>query len=224
LKTFVDRILQLKALENYDKYVTSAAFSVTRILGTGVLRILCSNRETPGNGRHPQTATTGLQRLHQRLVRRHGCHQVMHIGYTAHTKVKQGESPMPVEETTGTLAPDVGTLVEYGLDGFGKEPARYRVEAWMRAAPTPEFTPHDFIAKILFESCREFDDKSGGRPKRMQFCLREEATHVSLAGICGAIAPVEQCEVVGNVSWPDGLLDDSRQRAVQLGLAHEMLF
>lgn len=131
---------------------------------------------------------------------------------------------MAVEQVTGTLAPDVGTLVEYGLDGFKREPARYRVDGWMRAAPTPQFPPHAFLEKILFEASQELTDAADGKKKRMQFCLREEATHLALAGVCGAIAPVVQCKVVGTVEWPENQLNDARQHAAQLGATHEMLF
>jgi hypothetical protein len=122
------------------------------------------------------------------------------------------------------LAPDVGALVEYGKDGFGKEPGRYRVDAWLRAAPTPKLDPHDFIGKILFESCQELRDARDGEKKRMQFCLREEATHLSLAGICGAIAPIELCKVTGMVDWDPKLLAQERESARRLGASHEMIF
>lgn len=122
------------------------------------------------------------------------------------------------------LAPDVGTIVEYGQNSFRTEPARYRVSSWMRAAPAPNLDPDDFIGQILFESCREFDTKSDQGRRRMQFCLREEATHVSLTGICGAIAPIDQCKVVGMVEWTEALLAEERDHANRLGATHEMLF
>lgn len=129
---------------------------------------------------------------------------------------------MEGKQMSGTIAPDVGALVEYGLDSFGKEPANYRVDAWMRVAPTPNFARHDFIGKILFESAQELTDAADGRKKRMQFCLREEATHLALAGICGAIAPVAMCKVTGMADWPEHFLEDARRQAVRLGASHEM--
>jgi hypothetical protein len=133
-------------------------------------------------------------------------------------------SGSPEQPATAMLAPDVGALVEYGKDSFGKEPAHYRVDGWLRAAPTPKFEPHDFIGKILFESCREFGEKHDGTKVRMQFCLREEATHLSLAGICGAIAPIELCKVTGMVDWAPKMLAEERESARRLGATHEMIF
>lgn len=122
------------------------------------------------------------------------------------------------------LAPDVGALVEYGTDSFGKGPGHYRVDGWLRAAPTPKFEPHDFIGKILFESCREFGEGRDGTRVRMQWCLREEATHLSLSGICGAMARIEDCKVTGMVDWPPKMLDEARESARLLGASHEMIF
>lgn len=140
------------------------------------------------------------------------------------------QSPTPADASNSpsghlmVLAPDVGTIVEYGLNSFKTAPARYRVSSWMRPAPEPKLDPNDFLGEILFESCREFDTKDGKGNRRMQFCLREEATHLSLSGICGAIAPIELCRVVGKVEWTAELLDDLRHTANRLGAAHEMLF
>lgn len=121
------------------------------------------------------------------------------------------------------LAPDVGALVEYGTNSFGTEPGRYRVSGWLRAAPPPTLDPDDFIGKILFESCPELRDASDGQRKRMQFCLREEATHLSLSGICGAIAPIEMCKVTGMVDWKPELLEQERELARRMGAAHQMI-
>lgn len=98
------------------------------------------------------------------------------------------------------LAPDVGALVDYGLNSFGTGPGQYRVTGWIRAAPKPTFEPGDVFGEILFEGCQEIDTGDGRGAKRMQSCLREEATHVSLTGIGGAIAPIDKCKVVGRVS------------------------
>jgi hypothetical protein len=133
-------------------------------------------------------------------------------------------SGSPEQPAVAMLAPDVGTLVEYGKDGFGKEPGRYRVNAWLRAAPTPKLDPHDFIGKILFESCQELTDKRDGQKKRMQFCTREEASHLSLTGVGGAIAPIEMCKVTGMVDWDPKLLAQERESARRLGASHEMIF
>ncbi|EML3975603.1 hypothetical protein ACUM5W_005878 [Pseudomonas aeruginosa] len=82
------------------------------------------------------------------------------------------------------LAPEVGALVNYGTDSFGKEPGRYRVTGYMcRVESKPHFGD-DFLGEILFDSCRDFQGS------KMRYCLREQATHVTLTGIAGAIAPI----------------------------------
>lgn len=122
------------------------------------------------------------------------------------------------------VVPDVGSLVEYGMNSFKTGPAHYRVTAWMRVAPPPDLRADDFIGRILFEACQEIRDVRDGGKKRMQFCLREEATHLSLAGISGAIAPIEMCKVTGMVDWPEDQIEEDREQAKLLGSAHEMIF
>ena len=122
------------------------------------------------------------------------------------------------------IAPAVGALVEYGLDSFGREPGRYRVSAWLRVAPPPP--PVDYgdlnsvIDDILFDACQRLEVTG----ERMQFCLRDEATHLSLSGVGGRIAPIEACKVVGTVDWPQEVLDSARDNANRKGRAHMMIF
>lgn len=125
---------------------------------------------------------------------------------------------------SGTIAPDVGTIVTYGRNELTKEPRRYRVTAWIREAPPPVVEPGDFIGELLYESSREFRDAADGKHKRMQFCLREEATHLSLTGVGGAIAPIELCSIIGKVEWPQNLLDDALFSANRLGSTHQMIY
>ena len=118
-------------------------------------------------------------------------------------------------------APDIGTIVEYGLDSFGEKPATWRVKSWMREAPTPQFkdeTFADVIDEILFEGCQKI------KGKRWQWCLQKEATHVSLTGTCGAIAPINECKVIGFVDWDEETVESERKHALWLGESHEMLF
>lgn len=119
---------------------------------------------------------------------------------------------------TNTIAPDVGALVEYGLDGFNRGPGLYRVDGWMRVAAAPKLDPNDWLGKILFEGCQKI------RGKRMQWCTRAEATHLSLSGVGGAIARVEDCKVTGMVDWPEEHLAEARESARRLGESHTMLF
>lgn len=129
------------------------------------------------------------------------------------------------------LAPDVGALVEYGLDGFNQGPGRYRVDGWLRVAPVPPpADPTDFhamLADILFYGCQELPVTSRSPETgkaRMQFCLRSEATHLSLSGVGGAIAPIAECKVTGMVPWSAEHLAEARASANRHGATHEMIF
>lgn len=121
-----------------------------------------------------------------------------------------------------TLAPEVGAIVEYGLDSFGKKPQTYRVDSWMRErAPLVKAKRGDFsdvIDEILYDAQQEI------KGKKMEWCLRHEATHLSLSGICGAVAPIEECKVVGMVTWSKELLDHERKQARELGFRRAQLF
>jgi hypothetical protein len=115
--------------------------------------------------------------------------------------------------------PDVGTIVEYGLDSFGNGPETWRVDGWLRVAPKrPKFLKEEWIEKILFKSCQKINGH------RMQFCLRNEATHLALSGVCGRIALIKKCKVVGRVDWPEETIEEQRRSAIRLGKNHEMIF
>lgn len=122
------------------------------------------------------------------------------------------ETPEPTTESI--MAPDVGAIVHYGKDGMGNGPGVYRVNSWLRRVLVdPPFTDEldDVFAEMLFQSCRLFDGY------RLQFCHRDEATHVSMSGVCGAIAPIEKCVVVGTVEWSKAMIDEARAKAVKMG-------
>lgn len=134
---------------------------------------------------------------------------------------QRNNQPMDVKTTAGgvrrIVAPEVGAIVEYGVDQISQKPRRYRVKSYLcRVLERPDFGD-DVIAEILFDSCREFDGS------RMRWCLREEATHLSMTGICGSIARVEDCVVVGMVAWTEKLLDEARASAERLGHEKRML-
>lgn len=126
-----------------------------------------------------------------------------------------------------TLAPDVGALVEYGLDGYRARPATYRVSGWMKERPV-EPTSDELIDQgvtdigrilraILYETQQEVQGK------KMIWCTREEATHLSLTGVCGAIAPIEACKVVGRVDWSEKQIDEERKYALKLAADRTMV-
>lgn len=121
----------------------------------------------------------------------------------------------------GRPVPPVGSLVLYGLDGFGTQQASWRVSSWLcpfrRPEPSGQFM-HDRFADILWESCQKIDGQ------RMQWCLPNEATHVSLTGICGAIAPIGECKVTGMVNWPEKHITEEHESAMRRGAAHQAIF
>lgn len=119
--------------------------------------------------------------------------------------------------------PVIGEIVEYGTDSFGKKPARYRVESYLcEATPPPKPSGNSTLNDIIDEILAEEADT---RPhhKRLRWCLAEEATHVSLVGTAGTIAPFDQCKSVGMVSWSAALLEEARRHAYKLGISKQRL-
>ncbi len=128
-------------------------------------------------------------------------------------------------------APEAGAVFEYGLDSFGKSPARYRVTGWMRQR-APKMDAVDFAASGALpteygglgalwasECVREILEEEGAkRCEPMEFCLREFATHVSGAGIAGCIAPLSRIKVTGMVAWDEGALRQAQAHAHWLAM------
>ena len=49
-----------------------------------------------------------------------------------------------------------------------------------------------------------------------QWCSRDEATHVWGAGVCGWHVKVEECKVVGRVTWPESHIQEAEASAKRL--------
>jgi hypothetical protein len=111
-----------------------------------------------------------------------------------------------------TFVPDVGTIVEYGLDSFGKKPATYRVDSWLKEAPVPP--PSDEFSSMMSHILYSSAQKHGADQKRLMWCTREEAEYLSLSGIAGAIARVDAVKVIGRVSWSEEMIDEQRRQAL----------
>ena len=94
------------------------------------------------------------------------------------------------------VVPTVGSLVEYGRDSFNRGPGRFRVSSWLRV----------------------------NRYNRFEHCLPEEATHLGLHGIAGAIAPIEEVRVTGMVPWSEAILHSETEHAYSLGRRHIVVF
>lgn len=127
---------------------------------------------------------------------------------------------------TTTITPDVGSLVEYGQNGLRTGPGEYRVTHWLCAAEKPVYDDSDLVEEILAEVLAEEAAASPGHSARLnlRYCVREEATHVSLYGICGAIAPIAEVKVTGMVEWSQADLDAARLRAHLQGLLKARVF
>lgn len=110
-------------------------------------------------------------------------------------------------------------MVDYGLDSWGTAPGRYRVSSYLRVAKRPKEFAGPF-GEILFDACQEVDGE------RWQWCLPDEATHLSLTGSSHPHALIGECKVTGNLHgvWSDDHIEQEEQYALKLGITHEMIF
>lgn len=130
-----------------------------------------------------------------------------------------------------TVTPNVCDIVEYGLDGFGEAPATYRVDAWLKPYVKPfRVTGYDMmmsgamrsdldkdqLAEVVLQPMFERLAANTSRRTRLIWCRQEDATHVSLSGICGAIAPISKCKIVGRVNWDEAAVQAQVDNANQI--------
>lgn len=123
--------------------------------------------------------------------------------------------------------PDIGAIVEFGFDMSGEKPRTHRVSAWLREATKPFVVQDEAPAEKLLDLAtrkdhREFDTGDGFK-RRVEWCLREEATHLMLSGVGGTIAPIEKCKVIGMVDWTEEQLASARASATSLGKSHMLV-
>lgn len=135
-----------------------------------------------------------------------------------------------------------GDIVLYGNDVRGK-PRKYRVSSYVRRVEDPAYeaitaegrTKDEFeIALLLQEELRKdielekAERRAAGLPASRRYtfekCLPEEATHLCLSGICGAIAPLEQCVYIAQVQWSMDRIAEAQDKALQAGKRRERLF
>lgn len=122
----------------------------------------------------------------------------------------------------------VADCVYYGMDSFGNKRQSWRITHHLKRIEDTLFTrpkPDDEIDQIIHEVVLESvlkeqaDRKAKGWPHtrryRFQYCTQEEATHVSLRGICGAHAPVEECEFIEEVPWSQERIAEVRAEAIR---------
>jgi hypothetical protein len=110
----------------------------------------------------------------------------------------------------------IAAIVSWGVNGYCSGFETWRVESWLREArPNPK---GNWMDDILFESCQKINGV------RMEWCLPSQATHVSLRGVCGAIAPMGECRFIEMVNWPYEQIIEEQSRAIALGSTHEKVF
>lgn len=118
-------------------------------------------------------------------------------------------------------------IVEYGLDGFGKLPQTYRVTHHLkrvdydfslkRSEGFSVDTIIDNMMRGIVEKEQEKRRETGkpcSRRYKLIYCKPEEATHLCLAGIGGALAPISECKKVRTVDWSPELIQEKRDNAV----------
>src|SRR6185369_4947815 len=86
------------------------------------------------------------------------------------------------------LAPDIGDLVTYGQDKpwATEYNVKFRVEGWLYEVTAP-VSDGTFMGDLAVEWWNERENPD---QPRYRWCLREEATHLALYGVAGAIAPI----------------------------------
>lgn len=97
---------------------------------------------------------------------------------------------------------------------------RYRVTGWMRLLP---WEANEFEKALTGALPGEHDpfwaDFYSDRQilgQRLVWCRREEATHVTGAGVSGCIAPLSKIIVTGRVPWSKEHIDQERDWALSL--------
>jgi hypothetical protein len=115
----------------------------------------------------------------------------------------------------------------------GEAETSWRVDGHMKRIdetrlknPYPPGTPDADIWSYIRKSIRADIARERKRRKkqglphtrryRLVWCKPEEATHLSLYAVCGAIAPIEKCRKVGTVEWDAKTIEDARKSALLL--------
>ena len=139
----------------------------------------------------------------------------------------------PIDQSPAV--PDVCDIVEYGRDGLDQGPGRYRVTGWLKAhvRARPESGTDMLAAGAMWQDLtieqakhaladRLLADIVKPAAVRLAWCPREEATHVALTGVGGAVAAVSACRVVGQVTWSRDMIDEAVAQAIALGAGREV--
>lgn len=119
-------------------------------------------------------------------------------------------------------------LVMYGF--AGEKPTSWRVSGHMKRVDEAKTNPYpkgsidadmwNYGRKFVRETIRKERKrrKASGLPHkkryRLLWCKPEEATHLCLSAVCGAIAPIQKCVKFGTVSWSKEQIEQDRKSAL----------
>lgn len=127
-----------------------------------------------------------------------------------------------------SLPPNVGAIVEYDAGKPESIPELHRVCAWLKPRP-PRLQITDMDMALCGTMLRTMNADQAfdaflynvllpneAKGTALVWCLREEATHLSLYSAGPVIAPVEKCRVVGEVDWSSDRLAKAVESALRL--------
>lgn len=114
--------------------------------------------------------------------------------------------------------PEIGDTFKLSRDA--EWPTRdhsWRVTGYMKLV-TPETMKRDenslgdMLNNVLIDSAQKKDGKI------MMWCAKEEATHVTGAGVAGCMEKLSDIEITGRVSWSEEMIQDAvRQHERMIG-------
>ena len=124
-----------------------------------------------------------------------------------------------------------GDIVLHGT-GMDGQPKHWRVSTYLQRIEDPAYDPgiDATTSKVMQEWVDEIrlDRMKKGLPATRRYtfrtCTPEEATHLDLVGLCGAIVAVAECEFVSVVSWSTHQIQEAREKAAAHGRARTQLY
>lgn len=122
--------------------------------------------------------------------------------------------------------------IVYRKNDQGRNKKRWLVKHYFKRVEDSLFDPkkqvYDVIDEVLIASveqtrrCRASQGLPATRRYGFRYCMAEEATHLSIKGLCGAVVPVGDCEYVEQAQWSDEALNDALDHADALGRKGEI--
>lgn len=120
-------------------------------------------------------------------------------------------------------------IVYYGLDSFGQKRQQWRVNCHYRKVywePTPKPINGRVVDKVVWDilDYKILTEWYGRLEKKLpanrrfsyRACRPEEATHLGLVAVCGAIAPIDKCEFIKVVEWEPNFIREEQEFALRL--------